>query len=60
MINTFEEFSIILPKGLDDFMEQLVKGQYNKLFKNYEHFISIGSIMIFISLFLLVSINIGK
>lgn len=60
MINTFEEYSIVVPRGLDDFLEKLVKGHYNLLFKSAEHFISIGSIMIFLSLFLLVSINLGS
>jgi hypothetical protein len=60
MINTFEEYSIVVPRGLDDFLEKLVKGHYNLLFKSAEHFISIGSILIFLSLFLLVSINLGS
>jgi hypothetical protein len=57
MINTFEEYSIVVPKGLDDILEKLVKGQYNLLFKSADHFISIGSILILMSMFLLVSIN---
>ena len=59
MINTFEDISIVVPRGLDNFLELLVKGRFNKLFKSGEHFISIGSILIFLSLFFLVSININ-
>jgi hypothetical protein len=58
-INTFEELSNIIPRGLDSFLNLIVSGKFNKLFKSSEHFISIGSILILISTFLLVSININ-
>jgi len=55
---TFQKLSVLIPRGLDDFMEAIVSGRKDDLFKKANHFISIGSILVLISLFLLITVNI--
>lgn len=59
MTKLFEKLSLMIPRGLDDFTEKLMNREYSKLFKNPEHFISIGSILIFVALFLITSVTLN-
>ena len=57
MVDFFQEMSLMIPRGLDDFIEKILNREFADLFKNPEHFISIGSLLVITALFLMMTVT---